>query len=216
MPYGIAEMRDFVRDGTGEDSTDLPNAKLDSYLNKSFWEILDKLPFRVKEKTVTFQTVVGSALYSVPTSFEAIRHLSIEDYNSFEHTDVDQMDPKVYESSYANRTDSYGKPTHYVRENNFIRLYPTPDNTYTLTLKYNAELADLSDTNQYPTVPRVWYEIIELGALWRRFLSLNDYPRVSAVKNLQRDLLSTTTPVQAKEKQDNRHAGLEVLREDNY
>jgi hypothetical protein len=216
MPYGIAEMRTFVRDGTGEDDVDLPNAKLDSYLNKSFWEILDKLPFRVKEKTVTFQTAVGSALYSVPASFEAIRHLSIEDYNSFEHTDVDQMDPKVYEASYANRSDSYGKPTHYVRENNFIRLYPTPDNTYTLTLKYNAELADLSDTNQYPSVPRVWYEIIELGGLWRRFLSLNDYPRVSAVKNLQRDLLSTTTPIQAKEKMDNRHAGLEVIREDNY
>lgn len=216
MPYGIVDMRTFVREGTGEDATDLPDTKLDVYLNKSFWEILDKLPFKVKEKTVTFQTVVGSALYSVPASFEAIRHLSIENLYSFAHSDVDQMDPKVYEASYENRADAYGIPTNYVRENNFIRLFPTPDNIYTLTLKYNAELADLSDTNQYPTVPRVWYEIIELGGLWRRFVALNDYARVSAVKALQRDLLSTTVPVQAKEKQDNRHAGLQVLREDNY
>lgn len=216
MPLTLQNIRDGVRKSTGEDSTDLTDVDLDRYINRSFWEIQDKLPFRIKEKTVTFPTISGVALYDVPDNLENVRLVSIVDLNTNEHTQLIKMSEAVYENTYQNETYANTKPTNYVREGVSIRLWPTPDNVYTIVLKYNAILADLINATDTPPLPQIWGEIIEFGATWRRFKDLNDYVRVNANRQLQRDLLGTATDTKTKENVDNRMAGLDVVRFDNY
>ena len=213
----LQNIRDGVRKTTGEDESDLPNTDLDILINKAFWEISDKLPFRVKQKTVTFDTLQGAATYDVPSNFDALRSISLLTASSFDaHVVLTQMSHQEYEASYIEDSSAQSQPTKYLREANCIRLWPTPDGIYTVTLKYDAILADLTDTNNYPPLPQVWGEIIEYGASWRRFREFGDYQRLNQNVAIQRSLIASTQSQEAKELKDNKLAGLQVVREDNY
>lgn len=211
MGIQIADLRTKLRKATGTDSADLPDIDADLLLNQAYWELLDKFPFREKEVRGTFETIVGTRSYNAPSPFEALRHLAIRDLNSPQHTPLDQMGLDVYEQQYNEEESSRGKPTHYVREGCQIVLFPTPDDIYTITIRYLTVLADLS-TTQNPNIPQSWHEIILLGGIWREFVELGDWQRVMAAKSLQQNLINSSVPEEAKEEVDTRRAALEVLR----
>src|SRR6266496_2406681 len=110
MTIDLSSLRSELRDHLGVDDTDLPDTAADLLLNRSYWEILDKFPFREKEVTATFSTVSGTRFYKGPTPFEAIQQLSIEDLNSKQHDPLDHIDSYVYEQKYINRADAQAKP----------------------------------------------------------------------------------------------------------
>lgn len=206
-------MRKMVRKpiGMDEDDPDMTNDDVDDLLNRAFWEIQDKFPFREKERTGTFVTQAGIRNYEMPKPFEAIKHLSITDLVSGEHTPLDPTTDDWYELNYTDGVNAWGKPEKYLREDCFARLWPTPDKAYTLTLRRLIVLTDLSDTKQTTDIPQVWDEIIGYGGCWRAFIDLGDFARANQVKAHQVTLLNTVTPTEVKEKADYSRAGLEVL-----
>lgn len=216
MTIDIVRMRVLVRRPTGVtlDDSDWQDSDIDEKLNFSFWEIQDKFPFREKERTGTFQTVIGTRDYQMPSPFECLTGLSIVDLTSFQHTPIDKWEQDTYEQNYVEGTQNYGKPTRYVREQCFARLWPTPDQVYTINIRRNIILTDLSGSNPTLSIPQVWTEIIIQGAIWRVFFDLGDFARANAVKQNQVTLINTITPTEQKELKDTRRAGLEVLGRD--
>jgi hypothetical protein len=206
----IAELRTELREHLGVDETELDNTQADLLLNRAYWELLDKFPFREKEVTITFPTVAGTRLYDVPSPFEALRLLSVEDLDDFSHKTLDRMSVLEYEKKYVNQEDSQAKPTHYVREGCAVRLYPTPDDVYTLTMKYWTVLADLSDSNTDPCIPQSWHELILFGGIWRGYLRFGDYQRANNMKAHQVNLINSQVPTESKEEIDSPYAGIEV------
>lgn len=208
----VADMIANVREATGEDEEDLPDAKIIKYLNRSLWEILDKIPFKEKEKSIKFQTEATIRNYDVPVALEAINAIFIEDPVSHERKQLEHVDIQNLEGEFVNTDAAMGFPIRYAREGVCIKLDPVPDDIYDLILKANIEIDDLEGiTNEQPEIRRVWHEIIEFGAKWRRFNDMGDYNRQTANRNTQLELLKSTTPVKAKEKEDYRLAGLEVI-----
>jgi len=206
----ITQLRIELRDALGVDENDLSKDAADLLLNRSYWELLDKFPFREKEATVTFNTIAGTRNYDMPSPFEAVVSISIEDLSSFQHTRLEYMDPRDYEGQYVGATFAHGVPIKYTREGCFARLWPTPDQVYKMTLKYLAPLADLSDTNTSAKIPQSWDDILLLGAVWRGFMKYNDWSRVNAAKAHQISLINSQVPTQAKEERDTSFAGLNV------
>ena len=205
-PTMILELRGY----TGEDSSDLPDDSALILLNQSWWEIMDKFQFREKEFTASWTTVAGTINYPVPQPFEALRMISIVDLNG-QHYKLKRMIPSVYENVYSSDSSQQAIPTDYVREGCMIRLWPTPDQTYTIIAKYWTVLADLSTTGHtLPEIPQVWGEIILYGAVWRRYGKLGDIARSAYFKNLQVGLINSTSPVETKEEYDSKESGLEV------
>lgn len=217
----LATLRVEIRGLLGVDETDLPNdtvvtsgsekVGLDLLLNQAYWEVLDKNHFREKEVTATFPTVAGTRFYKVPSSFEALQQLSIEDLDSGLHSPLERATEYEYESIFQNTTDSQGKPSKYLREGNGIRLWLTPDNAYTVTIKYWKELTDLSSTNLNPEIPRTWHEIIKYGAAWRGAAQLGDYAKVQMFMAIHGGLMKSAVTVEAKEEGDTHTGGVEVL-----
>lgn len=199
--------------GLEPNDSDMPTASVDLLLNQSWWEIIDKFHFREKEQTGIWSTVAGTALYAVaPTPFEAIRQLSIEDVNDQKHTTIDPATAYEYENLFVNRVDQQDKPQRYVRENSNIRLWPTPDQVYSITMKYWITLSDLaSPNNTIPVIPQSWHEIILFGGVWRGFLELGDYARMKEMQEVQKGLIESAVPIEAKEEFDRHRAGLNVL-----
>jgi hypothetical protein len=202
----------------GDSQDEIPNIDVgdktgaDTYLNRSFWELGPKFDFREKEVVGTFTTVEGTNYYKTPTSFEAMQNLDIEDLNDFSHKPLDRITRDVFSSKYENRVDSRGKPELYFREDTGIRLWPTPDGIYTLTIKYLRTLADVSDSNLVPGIPQEWHEIILLGGVWRAMLGVNrDVRGARDIRAFQASLMEGITVVEVKEEIDSHRAGLEVL-----
>lgn len=210
----IVRMRKAVRKPLGmldEDDPDLTNDDVDLYLNRAYWEVQNKFPFREKERTGTFVTQAGVRNYEMPKPFEALQSLSIVDLVSGQHTPLDLMTDDVYESKYVEGENSYGMPEGYMREDCFARLWPTPDKQYTIVLRRKITLTDLSTSNQLTAIAEVWDEILIFGAIWRGFIDFGDFARANQMKAHQVSLLDTITPTEVKELGDTSRAGLEVL-----
>jgi hypothetical protein len=210
----IVRMRRSVRRPLGmldEDDPDLTNDDVDLYLNRAYWEVQDKFPFREKERRGTFVTQIGVRNYEMPKPFEALTGLSIVDPVSGQHTPLDYMENDRYESEYQEGENFYGTPQFYTRMDCFATLLPTPDKAYTLVLRRKIILTDLSSSNQLSSLPQVWDEILIFGAVWRGFFDFGDFARANQVKAHQVSLLDTIVPTPAKELGDTSRAGLEVL-----
>lgn len=212
MTVDITNMRKRVRKAIGleDDDPDLINDDIDNALNEAYWEIQNKFPFREKEKTVTFETIAGTRSYDMPKPYDALQSLAIKDIYGNNFTKLQRMTTDEYENRYDEDTDSQGLPTHYTRENCFVRLWPTPDQAYTLSMKRLITLEDLSNLVTEPEIPREWWEIIRFGGIWRLFIDFGDYSRASQIKTHQISLINSMVPVQAKEERDSREAGVEV------
>lgn len=221
MTLVLADLEQELEEHLGLDASDIGQApwtidRIDLLLNRSYWAIAYKTPFREKELTATFPTVAGVRLYAIPTPFEALRQLSVEDLNDFSHLPIQRTTIFDYEKRFIN--DPTGveqdKPLWYTREGTGIRLLPTPDNVYNITIKYWTSLADLSNSNNTPPIPQIWHEIILFGAVFRGFLRMGDYARAQAAKAHYKELWNEIEPVEAKEETDTHLGGLDVAWDD--
>ena len=220
MGLDLVSLRRQLRESIGlegDDTTNLPDLDspsktgADTYLNRSYWELLDKFKFREKEVTATFSTVAGTKFYQVPSLFEALQGIAIEDPDTLQHTPLDRMSPDEYEQEFMDTTGDQGKPTGYFREGNGIRLWRTPDKVYELTLHYWTVLSDLSSTNTTSPLPQNWHEVLLFGATWRAMIGVNaDYAGAQAAKANQISLIEGTSQVEEKEQFDSHRAGVEV------
>lgn len=200
--------------GLNVGGTQMPTEQLDLNLNRAFWEIQNKFPLREKEAISTFQTIAGSRNYDMSFPTEAVKHIAIEeddDTGVGQHTPLIQITRDQYEQKYQSTEDQWGIPCKYVREGCIIRLFPTPDDIYTLTIKRLIALNDFSDLVTSSGIPQVWDEIIMLGGLWRTCIDIGDLARSSFFKSLQAEMINTIIPTEVNEAQSNsQYAHVEV------
>ncbi len=181
-------------------------------LNRAYWELLDKFPFREKEVIATFVTVAGQRNYIAPSPFDALRSLSIQDPTSLKWTPLTKDGLYNFEVDKNDSESARAVPVKYLREGNKIRLDPIPDQEYTLTIKYWSTLDDLeTNPTSNPTIPRSWHEIILYGAVWRGFLRLRDYASSREYKIQAVALVDSLPPIESKEEEDSHTIGVEVL-----
>jgi hypothetical protein len=196
--------------GLDDDDTNFGDDVLTLLLNRSYWSLLTKFPFRETEATALFTLTAGTNLYVMPNPFEALRQISIEDLDTGKHTALERMTQIFYENTYINKADQNGKPTHYYREAKCAKIWPTPDREYPTILKYLTLLADLEDPSDIPGVPKNWHEIIMYGGIWRGYYRMGDIVRGERMKKLDSTMINEAIPVESKEERDPR-AGVEVL-----
>lgn len=204
----------------GDDLTNLPDvdsaAKTGAvtYLNRAYWELLDKFKFREKETNDTFVTVIGTESYAAPVPFEALKSIAIEDPNSLKHTPLNPMTADELEQLRitSSSTDAQGYPTKYYREKNQIILWPVPDAVYTIFRHYWTTLADLASGGLTAFPTQNWDEVLLFGGIWRAFIGVNgDYISAQAAKAHQISLIEGTSVNEDKEKVDMHRSGVEVI-----
>jgi hypothetical protein len=213
MGMTLQGLRDSTRKALGVDSTDLVDADVDLYLNRSYWEVMDKFPFREKERAGVFPTVAGVRNYKIPTPVEAVYEVSVVDPITLRHIPLDQMMARETEFHYNENTSKQGRPIKYLLENCYIRFWPTPDKVYNIYLRKKTILQDIQNTGI--EIPQVWNDIVIYGAGWRASIDYRDWTLVNNLKGLQRELMASTEPRPIKElASDMQHAGVVVTRRD--
>jgi hypothetical protein len=215
MGMSLQSLRDSLRSSLGVDSTDLDDPSADSLLNRALWEMTEKFPFREKEISTNF--TITSALgfkYTLPSVFEALLDVAIQDPTSLVYTPLNRMTKVKYDSVYSTDVNdklTHTKPTDYVRDNACIIFWPTPDQDYNVKIRFLKTIADLTDAAPDLTLPQSWHEIVLLGATWRGFIQFGDYDRADRAKQHQVSLITSSVPIEAKEEFDTHLGGVEVL-----
>jgi hypothetical protein len=207
MPMAIVDMRLGVTRplGINVGGTQMPTDQIDLYLNRAFWEIQNKYPLRERQAISTFSTSIGIRNYEVSFPTESVDHIAITEKDSGQgrHYPLEQITRDMYEQKYEDSSDQWDIPIEYVREGCIVRMWPTPDDEYTITIRRNIALTDLGSIQTTSTIPQVWDEIIVIGGLWRACVDLGDIARSNFFKSLQTEMINTIVPTEANEAQSN-------------
>lgn len=210
MSYTLALLRSDLRDHLGMDSTDLPDDNCDRLLNRSFWALTSKLRFNAQEGETSFVTVAGTHSYLTPTNDESVQRVMILDNDSATYTSLIKIDDW---NMFPKQDDSAGDedlPIYYSRRADYFILSPTPDDVYTIRVKYRMTLADIISSG--PTIPREWHEVILYGALYRGFALRGDYNRSDKVEAKYASLINMLDTDEEKEVEDRRFSGVKPMR----
>ncbi len=214
MSIDLDTLEDELRAHLGNVSTDeLTQDEAYLLLNRSFWEILNKIPLRETEESATFTTVEGEGYYSTPSLFEAIRGLSIKSEDSDQWFPLNRITMRTHEEELNTDSDARGMPDSYYRERGGYRLQPIPDDTYSMRVKYWVTLSEFSDSTTASTLPSVVDEIILMGAVYRGWFRLRDYAAARESRNHHIGLMNSYVPAEAKEEIDSARAGVELPEE---
>lgn len=225
----LTRMRALVRKGLGGlDSTDLPNAEVDEFLNLAFWDIEERFPFKEKECRVEFPLTVGENMYLVPGNSTGTNLLDLEAIQSVSVvTDEGQVWPvarmtQAHWDSVAGalrdrdnisnlESDSYGLPTRYVRMDETIILHPVPDKVYRLRVFFLKTLKSIvSGTVDQINLPRGWNLMVVQGAIGHGHFFMQDYNLTNQVESIQSRKINSAVAISVKEERDSRYARLIV------
>lgn len=222
MSLTMAQIRATIRKTTGQDIVTLPDADatvngvlvigVNTFLNRAWWDFLDKVDIVEKDQTSTFAAVVGTALYApaFAATMEAVRRISYNNPDDNRQVVLVQKDMDWYRNNQSTNVGDYDDPLYYINEGASLYLAPTPDRVLT----FNVDLWRLLDDTDISGVnsPRETAEIIQYGATWRVFSDLNgNIVKASYYKKLVDDLINSYEPVKSKQKEDLPTAGLNYL-----
>jgi hypothetical protein len=205
-----------LREHTGIDEEDLDNDGCLLLLNRSFWELCNKVNFKEKERTVIITTADGVRKYHKPVSLDSVVALNFVDPDTEKRVPLTRIGTWTYDNKYEGNTDARGRPEEYYREENYIVLHPTPDAAYSVELRHKRTLEDLEDDNNAPIIPQEWHEIILMGAVTRTFLRFKDYKSAREAREFQSSISNGTPTVDEKEQEDSHKAHFEVEGYEDY
>jgi len=208
MSLTLALLREDLRSHLGVDDDDLDDTAADRLLNRSWWALAAQLKFNEKEAETSFTTTSGTASYPIPTDSDAIQRVVIQG------PDDDGVDPLIKISDWnmfaLTNTEDTTRPTHYARRDDDFILHPTPDDTYTVYVKYLRTLADIEASG--PDAPQEWHEVVLWGAVSRGFYILGDWTRGKDAQAQQALFIQSLDTQSERETVDRPYSGMKVLK----
>lgn len=182
------------------DRSDL-TTKIAGWVNDTRKDIALRHDFDYLYVEATCSTSANSALYALPDDY--LGHLTVfVDSKKLQRVGAREFDNLVNTDLTVSATVEYlptedavnpGEPDYYIDRGMQIELYPSPDTTYTLKLKYFAQPTDFSASTDSDYISTFHFEAIIFGASFRGAMFLDDQSRInlygSAYEKLIADMI---------------------------
>ena len=150
-------------------------ARAKQWVNQAQFSIATNYRFFELEVSVTGSTTSSTRTYSLPSDLRVI--LSLRDTTNSRK--LTQADWRTFDKT----SQVTGQPSRYTRFGSSIELDPTPDATYSLSLRYLKRVASMTNDTDEPVLPDEWIEAIILRACWIGALALQMNETSEAFKN---------------------------------
>lgn len=161
----LLDIRTSLRKRIGNpDANSVPDADLNEVINEAYQEICDEYRFRATRELATFSTVVGANAYGLPSN--CLRVKKVKDC-----TNDNRILKRTHEWALENTsdTDTPGKPLNYALYENYIKLFPTPNGIYTISLHYQLLITDLASDSDIPIIPDPWHRGLILFSRYKYY-----------------------------------------------
>lgn len=153
----LSDMRDrAARRFFDPDRIRITNDDWDFYLNDAYKSFVSELPWPFTESIITVSTVSGTDEVSLGTNtFNVLSVLN---------TDTDKkLYPVENREQFLRRwndRDDSGEPINYLLHANTLKLFPTPDDAYSLEIYAHVEPGDLSADVDVPDLPARYHRAL--------------------------------------------------------
>lgn len=176
----LGTIRTAVRERLDDPTFD--TAKIDRWTNWVLDDVYTRYQFPFMETTTTLDTVDGTQEYafsSIASDVDKIR--SIIDVTN-EYT-LEYVDPTELDETYQDQSDdAENKPQYWTVRDGSVKLYPIPDDAYTLKVIYKKVPAKLSVASDSPEIPERYSELIVLGVYQKAHEWNDDYDYASVIE----------------------------------
>ena len=157
--------------------TDLAASRVSFFVNEAYRQVAEATDHNRTEAKAITSTSSGDACVNLPTDFYELinlSNLSVAPHDILQQVDVGFGD------SYST---TLGVPKYYISYATFLELVPSPDSTYSVQLRYRAELSDLTATTAVPSLSTRYHYPIALKARELLAEALLDQPKRQAAHN---------------------------------
>lgn len=159
-------------------SDELKRTDLSSQINlavKSAIKYYSSDSHSFREHRASLDTAPNVEYYPIPTDYVELDDLRIEvDNNTYQ---LNKRTQNYINAIYTTGTVDSGPPESFSLYQEQFRLYPVPDETYTLYLDYKRELSELSATGDTNTFMTKYEGLVRARAKWdiyKNVLKLRD------------------------------------------
>lgn len=185
----VTKVQQRVRD-TGYSSSEITN-----YINDTQNDVFNeyRLPFMQtsQDYTVTANESDITDGAGLPTNFVQAIDLSLT--TSGQEKVIQYIDFTELDQRYPDPTDVTAHPAntpqYWYKIDETIRLFPVPNNAYTLTLKYYKKPTILSSDAAVPEIPSQFEELLVVGAAYRVLQVKDNYDQATILENKYDELL---------------------------
>jgi hypothetical protein len=131
-----------------------------SFLNETYWEMLQRLKVQRLLKTALLTTANGAMAYDVAEDAEINSIVT----DSVVDVDTQQSIAEVdYSYPVRQGLTATGRPSVFYRFGNQLCLYPTPDAIYQVSYHYWVKPSDLQMDEDTVLLPPEWEKVLILG-----------------------------------------------------
>lgn len=139
--------------------SDIAASEVSFWINEAYMEVAQAARPSLLEHLAYTSIVSGESRIAVPDAFMEVIHLSYftpgsaaNSFGTLQKMSTEQMDA---EGHYP-----VAKPRGYASYNDWIELWPSPDSSYSLLMRYRSYATDLIDTTDVPSVETEWQKAI--------------------------------------------------------
>lgn len=169
-------------------TTPVSSSKIAQWTNDTRKDISLKYDFNYLYAEATVSTSADSATYSLPDDYmghltllcdyKKLSRVGAREFDELYYTDDDESTASSQLELNVSSTSTEGFPEYYIDRGMYIQLFPRPDDTYTLTMKYSAQPADFTAGTDEDYMSRFHFEAIIFGAALRGAVFLDDQAKI--------------------------------------
>jgi hypothetical protein len=134
--------------------SDIALSDVSFWVNVAYQEVAQAAPGALMETLTVSSTTSGENRLELPADCMELINLSwltqlgTNSARTLRRTSVDRADQAGFSPN--------GKPTEYTLFNNWLELWPSPDSSYSLQMRYYAYPTDMSATTAVPSLATEW------------------------------------------------------------
>lgn len=193
MSYILSDIRTKVRQRVKDENYD--GSEITNYLNDTQNDIFNEYQLPFMEAIQEYTLAIGEAditnTLGLPTDFvtpiDLVLTSSAQEklLTNRSFIEIDQLYPD-YES---NPGIAQGAPSSWYKYAQTIKVYPQPDQAYTVALRYYKSPTLLSSDSDIPSLPAAFEEILVVGAAYRVLQVKDNYDQAGILENKYKELL---------------------------
>jgi hypothetical protein len=183
----VAEYLDRTDLGTSS-SSPVSSTKIGQWINDTRKDLALKYDFNYLYEEATVSTSSASSTYALPADYlghltllcdyKKLARVSAREFDELYYTDDDENTASDQLELDVSSDATAGFPEYYIDRGMYVQLFPEPDSTYTLTMKYYAQPGDFDESSDEDYMSRFHFEAIIFGASLRGAIYLDDEAKI--------------------------------------